>query len=133
MKNTSTVSGCDCTSWCTCIYIPRCTCTAFILLQYPLLEKVCEFKGHENEIESLTCHPSEQQVQTYMKRGHTTDQDTFFSPKNDQIRNYMIVLYLYMLLYAGGIVMSGWPGDSLGSDQSGEGALLYVVARTTWR
>ena len=33
-------------------------------LQYPSLKKVCELKGHDNEIESLTCHPSEEQVRT---------------------------------------------------------------------
>jgi prolactin regulatory element-binding protein len=30
--------------------------------KYPSLDKVCELKGHENEIETLSCHPSKEQV-----------------------------------------------------------------------
>ena len=31
--------------------------------QFPSLKKLCELKGHEHEIESLSSHPSKQQVQ----------------------------------------------------------------------
>jgi prolactin regulatory element-binding protein len=37
--------------------------------EYPTLEKVCEFKGHENEIETLSCHPSKQQVTSMCRDG----------------------------------------------------------------
>ncbi|CAI8044924.1 Prolactin regulatory element-binding protein [Geodia barretti] len=37
--------------------------------KYPSLDKVCELKGHENEIETLSCHPSKEQVVSMCRGG----------------------------------------------------------------
>ena len=74
------VCVCVCMCVCVCVHVCVCVCVCLcgvcvcvcvrvllcFLIQYPSLKKVCEFKGHKNEIETLCCHPSQQQVYTHV-------------------------------------------------------------------
>ena len=55
---------CVCACMFLCVRACKCVCIydTYASMQYPSMNKVSELKGHETEIESLTCHPSEEQV-----------------------------------------------------------------------